>query len=76
MRAIHYTVERVRAHYLEMPGQRLRAGQLQRLCGIEPAICHTVLDALVNEHFLCLKPDGHYCVTNEYASGPQPVKTS
>ena len=76
MRTIHYTVERVRAHYLEMPGQRLRAGQLLRLCGIESAICRVVLDALVDEHFLCLKPDGHYCVTKEDFSGPQSVKAS
>jgi hypothetical protein len=76
MRAIHYTVERVRAHYLEMPGQRLRAGQLQRLCGIEPAICDMVLDALVGERFLCLEPDGRYRVTEEYVSGPQSAPAS
>jgi DNA-binding IclR family transcriptional regulator len=76
MRTIHFTVERVRAHYLEMPEQRLRAGQLQRLCGIEPAICHVVLDALVNEHFLCLNPDGHYCVTQESVSRQQSMKPS
>jgi hypothetical protein len=38
---------RVRAEYVEMPGMRLTLEQVQRLCGIERALCQTVLDALV-----------------------------
>ena len=51
---------RIRAEYLEMPGLRLTIPQAQRLCGVEGASCKTVLDALVTERFLCLKPDGSY----------------
>jgi hypothetical protein len=54
------TLGRIRAEYLEMPGLRLTPEQAQRLCGVERALCQTVLDALVAEKFLCVKPDGHY----------------
>ncbi len=53
-------LERLRGEYLEMPGLRLRAEQVQRLCGIERTLCQSVLDALVGEQFLCVRPDGHY----------------
>lgn len=53
-------LKRIRAEYLEMPGLRLTLGQAQRLCGIERTLCQTVLDALVNERFLCVKADGAY----------------
>jgi hypothetical protein len=53
-------LERLRAEYLEMPGMRLKLEQVQRLCGIEPAICKVVLDSLVNAKFLCVKSDGCY----------------
>lgn len=60
MRTIQDVIERVRAEYLEMPGLRLRAEQVQRLCGIERSMCQTALDALVNAKFLAVNPDGHY----------------
>jgi hypothetical protein len=53
-------LERLRAEYLEMPGMKLRIEQVQRLCGIEQALCKLVLDALVKAGFLCLKSDGTY----------------
>ena len=53
-------LQRLRAEYLEMPGLRLRAVQVQRLCGIEPAICRTTLAALVDEKFLRENTDGTY----------------
>jgi hypothetical protein len=53
-------LERIRAEYLEMPGLRLRAEQVQRLCGVERALCRMVLDTLVETSFLCMKPDGAY----------------
>jgi hypothetical protein len=53
-------IERVRAEYLEMPGLRLTAPQVQRLCGIDRAACDQVLDALVSANFLCVKPDRYY----------------
>ena len=53
-------VERIRGEYLEMPGLQLTVGQAQRLCGIEQSLCKTVLDALVDAKFLCVKPNGAY----------------
>jgi hypothetical protein len=43
-----------------MPGMRLTAQQVQRLCGVERTICALVLGALVDERFLCVKSDGTY----------------
>jgi len=54
------TLQRLRAEYLEMPGLRLRAVQVERLCGIESALCRTLLDALVDEKFLRANTDGTY----------------
>jgi hypothetical protein len=53
-------LERIRAEYLEMPGLRLRAEQVQRLCGVERTMCRMVLDTLVQTDFLCMKSDGTY----------------
>jgi hypothetical protein len=53
-------LERVRAEYLEMPGMRLTARQVQRLCGVEASDCLSALDALVARKFLCLNRDGTY----------------
>jgi hypothetical protein len=51
---------RLRAEYMEMPGLRLNARQVQRLCGIDQTICQAVLDALVDAKFLSVKSDGSY----------------
>jgi hypothetical protein len=53
-------LERIRAEYLEMPGLRLRAEQVQRLCGVERTMCRILLDALVETNFLWMKSDGSY----------------
>jgi hypothetical protein len=53
-------LERLRAEFLEMPGLRLTAEQVHRLCGVEQKTCRAVLDALVSEKFLCTKSDGTY----------------
>jgi hypothetical protein len=60
--------ERVRAEFLEMPGLRLTAPQVQRLCGIEGMVCALVLDSLVKANFLRMKPDGHYVRVTEGTS--------
>ena len=60
MRTTDEIRERVRAEYLEMPGLHLTVDQVQRLCGIDRKECRTVLDKLVAEHFLCVKPNGAY----------------
>src|SRR4051812_29697635 len=64
-------LERVRAEYLEMPGMKLRAEQVQRLCGIEAPMCKLVLDALVKAEFLLLTSDGSYVRLTE---GPVPFR--
>ena len=46
--------------FLEMPGLRLTVEQAQRLCGVERTLCKSVLDALVEEKFLCVKVNGAY----------------
>ena len=56
----HAMLQRIRAEYLEMPGLRLTQEQAGRLCGVERALCQTVLDALVVEKFLCVTSDGRY----------------
>jgi hypothetical protein len=60
MKRVQEVVERLRAEFLEMPGLRLTPGQVQRLCGVEPTICETVLDALVDAKFLRANLDGTY----------------
>jgi len=58
-------LERLRAEFLEMPGLRLTARQVHRLCGVDQKICYAVLDALVSEKFLCAKSDGTYARLTE-----------
>ena len=60
MRTIEDILKRLRAEYLEMPGLQLTAEQVQRLCGIEPKVCQSALDALVDAKFLCVTSGGHY----------------
>ena len=71
MRTIQSVIERVRAEYREIPGLRLKAEQVQRLCGIERTICQLVLDELVKAQFLSLKSDGYYVRLSD-GSVPQP----
>jgi hypothetical protein len=59
------TIERLRAEFLEMPGLRLSVAQTQRLCGVDPALCRDVLDALVDVKFLRVNPDGTYARRSE-----------
>ena len=68
-------VARIRAEYLEMPGMRLTAPQVQRLCGVDAPSCLRALNALVNDQFLCLKPNGTYArVAEEAMSRMRPAK--
>ncbi len=60
MSTIDDVIRRLRAEFLEMPGLWLTPAQVQRLCGLERALSQTVLDALVDAHFLCVRADGHY----------------
>jgi hypothetical protein len=58
--AHHDVLIRLRAEYLEMPGLRLNIQQVQRLCGIETALCQAVLNDLVASRFLYRRSDGLY----------------
>jgi hypothetical protein len=53
-------LERIRAEYVEMQDMQLTLSQAQRLFGLECTLCETVLDALVHEGCLCVKPNGTY----------------
>jgi hypothetical protein len=59
-RRLHALIDRLHAEYVEMPGLRLTPKQVQRLCGVERAVCKLLLEALVDEGFLCVKRDGAY----------------
>ena len=52
--------ERIRAEYLEMPGMRLTAAQVQRLSGVDISTCAVVLEDLVRARFLDRGSDGSY----------------
>jgi hypothetical protein len=58
-----------------MPGLRLKVEQVQRLCGVEQAVCQAVLEALVEARVLCVKPDGAYArLTDGEVPPPRPAK--
>jgi hypothetical protein len=68
-------LQHLRAEYLEMPGLRLNTAQVQRLCGVDGTVCQTALDALVNEMFLRVTPDGYYArSTDGEIPRPRPAK--
>ena len=73
MRTIQDVFNRLRAEYTEMPGLRLKAKQVERLCGIEETMCQLVLDSLVAEKFLCAKLDGRYARVTD-GRHPHPAK--
>jgi hypothetical protein len=51
---------RVRGEYQEMPGLSLTERQAQRLWGLEPTVCRSVLHALVTAGFLRRNSNGSY----------------
>jgi hypothetical protein len=52
--------ERIRAEFQEMPGMRLNPQQVERLSGVDRAVCKCVLDDLERAGFLCSWPNGSY----------------
>jgi hypothetical protein len=52
--------ERIHAEFLEMPGMRLTPEQVERLSGVDRAVCKCVLDDLVRAKFLGQLPNGSY----------------
>ena len=57
-----------------MPGLRLTVAEAQRLCGVEPAMCQAILDALVDVGFLYRRSDGHYVRLTAESPRPHPAK--
>ena len=53
-------LDRIRSEFLEMPGMRLTAPQVERLCGVDAALCRQVLSELVESRFLTHDVDGAY----------------
>jgi hypothetical protein len=45
-------VSLIRAEYLEIPGLSLTAPQAQRMWGLDPEVCRTLLDEMVEKKFL------------------------
>jgi DNA-binding GntR family transcriptional regulator len=70
----HVTIRRIRGEYLEMPGLRLTLEQAQRLCGVDRTLCQQVLDQLVGEGFLDVRPDGTYARPTDDTSRARVVK--
>jgi hypothetical protein len=52
--------ERIRAEFSEMPGMRLTPEQVERLSGVDRAVCQCVLDDLVRAKFLSRLSNGSY----------------
>jgi hypothetical protein len=70
-------LRRIRAEYLEMPGLRLTQEQVQRLCGVDRAVCKAVLDSLVEAKFLCVRADGTYALLSDVDQWrPRPISAS
>ena len=77
MTTIDDVVNRLRAEFLEMPGLRLTSGQVQRLCGVEQALCQAGLTLLVETKFLCVTSDGVYARTTDgEVSRPRMVRST
>ena len=51
---------RIRAEFLQMPGMRVTPEQVERLSGVDRAVCKCVLDDLVRAKFLGILPNGSY----------------
>lgn len=52
--------DRIRAEFSEMPGMRLTPEQVERLSGVDRAVCRCVLDDLVRARFLKCLSNGSY----------------
>ena len=49
---LHDWMQLIRAEYLEIPGLALTKQQAQRLWGLPPNVCDSVLDSMIETHFL------------------------
>jgi hypothetical protein len=65
--------ERIRAEFLEMPGMRLTPQQVERLSGVDRAVCKCVLDDLVRARFLGVLPNGSYARLSDFRRDARPL---
>ena len=54
------TLQRVYSEFMEMPGLRLTTTQAQRLWGLDERVCASILNYLVESHFLSRGSQGTY----------------
>jgi len=74
---VQEALDRIRAEFVEMPGMRLTAAQVQRLCGVDRDVCDAVLRALVDGRFLTRHADGAYSrLTVDTIRHPPPAKVN
>jgi hypothetical protein len=59
MRESKQMLQIVRSEYQEIPGLRLTRRQIQRLWGLDAALCEAVIEALTDARFLLFR-NGHY----------------
>ena len=60
--------ERIRAEYIEMPGMRLTAPQIERLSGVDHVTCQAALGELVRDGILVRQPGDTYSRGRERAT--------
>jgi hypothetical protein len=58
--ALQTIVQHIRGEYLESPGLRLTAWQIQRLWNLEPSDCDVAVQALLDARFLREERDGTF----------------
>ena len=63
-------IRRVRGEFLEMPGLHLTREQARRLWALDDTTCTSILDALVELHFLVRQTDGQYSRPTERTEPP------
>jgi len=67
--------QRVRGEYREMPSLRLTSLQAQRLFGLEPLVCATLLETLVKENFLSCTGNGLFVRADPHAARAGATRT-
>jgi hypothetical protein len=69
-------LNRIRGEYMEMPGLRLTHAQAQRLWGLDPQTCASLLASLTDDRFLCQRNDGTYGRLFDGAMAPPGLRNS
>ena len=54
------TIDRIKSEYREMPGLHLTFEQMLRLWRLDRTICRTLVEKLIDAHFLKTTQDGRY----------------